>query len=233
MTARRLTAKRVRELLDYDPKTGEFRWRPRPNNPAANARLAGKLAGHEADGYWRIRFDGHNHAAARLAWLWMKGWLPKGDVDHRDGNGLNNRWDNLRASTKAQNNQNLKRAPSSKGHPTGCTWLEHRQKWQVYIGVDGKRVFVGHFGTRDAAARAYLDAAAELHRDFSFTERPRLVFQNPHRVSRSGGPHERAPQSRPNRGDLAHSLNRRSFDQLALPLPPRSDWPSGEPLALS
>jgi hypothetical protein len=37
-----------------------------PDNPAANARLAGKLAGHEAEGYWRIRFDGLNHAARRL-----------------------------------------------------------------------------------------------------------------------------------------------------------------------
>jgi hypothetical protein len=168
----RLTARRVRELLEYDRETGEFTWKPRPGNPALTARIAGKRAGHEADGYWRIRFDRRNHAAHRLAWLWVKGWLPKGDVDHWDGDGLNNRWGNLRASTKTENNQNLKRAPSSKGYPTGCTWLEGRQKWQVYIGANGKRVFIGHFGTRDAAARAYRDAAAELHGDFSFTERP-------------------------------------------------------------
>jgi hypothetical protein len=172
MTARRLTAKRVRELLEYTPETGEFRWRPRPGNPALTARIAGKLAGHEADGYWRIRFEGRNHAAHRLAWLYVKGWVPKGDVDHWDGNGLNNRWNNLRATTKAQNCQNLKRQPSAHDYPTGCTWLSSRQKWQVYIGAHGKRIFIGHFASRDAAARAYLDAAAELHGEFAFTARP-------------------------------------------------------------
>jgi hypothetical protein len=82
----------------------------------------------------------------------MKGWLPKGDVDHRDGNRLNNHWVNLRAATKAQNCQNLKRPASSKGYPPGCVWLESRQKWQVYIGVNGKRVFIGLFASRGAAA---------------------------------------------------------------------------------
>lgn len=172
MTKRHPTAKRVRELLHYEPAIGEFHWQPRPGNPALTARIAGKLAGHSAGGYWRIRFDNRNHAAHRLAWLWMKGWLPKGDIDHRDGDGLNNRFDNLRASTKAENNQNLKRAPSAKGYPTGCVWLPARQKWQVYIGANGKRVFIGLFSSRALAANAYRDAAAELHRDFSFTERP-------------------------------------------------------------
>jgi HNH endonuclease len=169
----RLTAKRLRSLLSYNRDTGEFHWLPRPDNPALSARIAGKLAGHNAGDYWRIRIDGRNYAAHRLAWLYVKGWHAPSDVDHWDGNGLNNRWTNLRACTsKAQNCQNLKRTPSSKGSPTGCTWLARRQKWQVYIGANGKRVFVGLFPSRETAERAYLDAAAELHGAYSFTERP-------------------------------------------------------------
>jgi hypothetical protein len=168
MTRRDLTGKRLRELLNYDPKTGEFHWLPRPGNPAAS-----KLAGHEADGYWRIRFDGRNHAAARLAWLYVKGRLPKGDVDHRDGNGLNNRIDNLRACrTKAQNRQNQKMPQRQSSHPVGCCWIEGRRKWQVYIGANRKRVFVGLFDSHASAERAYRDAAAELHGEFSVTARP-------------------------------------------------------------
>jgi hypothetical protein len=60
----KLTASRVRELLHYNPDTGEFHWLPRPANPALSARIAGKRAGHEANGYWRTRFDGRNHAVA-------------------------------------------------------------------------------------------------------------------------------------------------------------------------
>jgi hypothetical protein len=95
--------------------------------------------------------------------------MPKGDVDHRDGNGLNNRLDNLRTcTTKAQNRQNQK-MPQRNSHPVGCCW---RRKWQVYIGANRKRIFVGLFDSRDAAERAYLDAAAELHGGFSITQRP-------------------------------------------------------------
>jgi len=173
MSRTKLTASRVRELLDYDPDTGEFRWRPRLNNPQFNARLAGKIAGHEEEGYWRIRFDGRNHAAARLAWLYMKGWLPKSDVDHRDGNGLNNRFANLRACTTKSQNRVNQRMPQQRGsHPVGCCWIESRKKWQVYIGANRQRIFVGLFDSRAAAERAYLDAAAELHGRFSVTARP-------------------------------------------------------------
>jgi HNH endonuclease len=168
----RLTAKRLRGLLSYNLDTGEFHWLPRADNPALSARIAGKLAGHDAGGYWRIRIDGRNYAAHRLAWLYVKGWHAPSDVDHRDGNGLNNRWTNLRPATKSQNNSNLKRAPSSKGHPPGCFWRESLHRWQVYIGVNGKRVFLGNFRSKGAAARAYRDAAAESHGAYSFTERP-------------------------------------------------------------
>jgi len=96
VTARpKLTQARVKELLTYSPETGEFHWLPRDDNPAASARIVGKLAGHRAGKYWRIRFDGRNHMAHRLAFLYAHGWHPKGDVDHRDGNGLNNWIDTL------------------------------------------------------------------------------------------------------------------------------------------
>jgi len=88
MTRQNLTVEQLKAVLDYAPATGEFRWRPRSNNPALTARIAGKIAGHRAGNYWRIRFDGRNHAADRLAWLYVHGRLPKGDVDHRDGDGL-------------------------------------------------------------------------------------------------------------------------------------------------
>jgi hypothetical protein len=58
-----LTAARLRELLDYDPATGVFTWRsPRPSR------------------YQLISVDGWTYQASRLAWLWMTGSWPKGQI---------------------------------------------------------------------------------------------------------------------------------------------------------
>jgi hypothetical protein len=56
MTRRKLTAKRVRELLDCDPEAGTLRWKERPRNPSFNAQWAGKLAGSldPSNGYLRL-----------------------------------------------------------------------------------------------------------------------------------------------------------------------------------
>jgi len=62
-------------------------------------------------------------------------------------------------------------AAQLEGPSTRLLLIASRRKWQVYIGANRKRIFVGLFDSRDAAERAYRDAAAELHGQFSFTER--------------------------------------------------------------
>jgi hypothetical protein len=69
-----LTAKRLREVLDYFPGTGEFRWKVRASNRTKIGAIAG--SGHR-DGYVSIRIDGVDHFAARLAVLWMTGSIPQ------------------------------------------------------------------------------------------------------------------------------------------------------------
>jgi hypothetical protein len=177
MTAPRrhkLTAKRVRELLDCDPETGALRWRERPGATSFNTRLACKLAGIYCprDGYWRVRIDGRLYLSHRVVFLHVKGFWPPATLDHRDGNRQNNALDNLRPASIHQNNMNLSRPRNKKAHPRGCWQDPKTGRWQVHIQAYGKRVCVGWFATEEAAARAYLDAAAQLHGDFSFTERP-------------------------------------------------------------
>jgi hypothetical protein len=60
MSAQRLTAARVRELLDCDPSTGTLRWRERPGNPSFNAQWAGRIAGKidPSNGYLRLMIHG-------------------------------------------------------------------------------------------------------------------------------------------------------------------------------
>jgi hypothetical protein len=89
--------------------------------------------------------------------------FPKGmDVDHRDGNGLDNRRSNLRVCTHAKNiaNQKLSRANTS-GYK-GVSWDKKRGAWEAHIKYDQKKRFLGYFDDKADAARAYNAKAAEV-----------------------------------------------------------------------
>src|SRR5215469_7546865 len=117
MTARKLNAARVRELLNCNPATGQLWWKERPGNPSFNAQFAGKLAG-KADpstGYLRLMIDGTHQYVHRMVWLHTKGRLPRSDLDHIDGDKTNCAISNLRVATRTQNNAN--RRPPSRRTP--------------------------------------------------------------------------------------------------------------------
>ena len=84
-------------------------------------------------------------------------------IDHRDGNGLNNRHTNLRPATDSQNQAN-KRKPKNGVTPSfkGVFWHGRDMKWAARIRVNGKRKYLGYFHSEVEAARAY-DAVALLH----------------------------------------------------------------------
>jgi len=173
----KLTAKRVRKLMDHNPETGTLTWKARPGVPRQwNTRYAGKPAGclRKRDGYLTVRIDGAGYLAHRLVFLHQKGYWPPATLDHINGvrAGAGNALSNLRPASIHQNNMNLSRPRNKKAHPRGC-WRDPKSgRWQVHIQAYGKRVCVGWFNTEEAAARAYLDAAAELHGEFAFTARP-------------------------------------------------------------
>lgn len=98
MKEQTLTAERARELLDYDPRTGEFRWKVWNGG---GGKAVGDTAGTMTDpGYIKIRIEGQGYFAHRLAWLWMTGSWPERFIIHRDNDKANNAWANLRPVAK-------------------------------------------------------------------------------------------------------------------------------------
>jgi hypothetical protein len=95
----------------------------------------------------------------------IMGAAPDVLVDHRDGNGLNNRRStNLRLATQSQNQWNKR--PVKEYAPKGVTWCKCKQKWRAHIAVHGKLRSLGRFSTKEAAADAYAKASAALHGQF-------------------------------------------------------------------
>ena len=90
-----LTAEYVRKLLIYNPDTGEF-------TRYHNGTRADYFSRHR----WLldvVKIDGKNYPAHRIAWLIQTGEWPKEQIDHRDMDRANNKWDNLREATHGQN----------------------------------------------------------------------------------------------------------------------------------
>jgi hypothetical protein len=152
-----LTVKRLREVLDYDPSTGVFRWTDR-----APIRSRGKFAGTvNGKGYVMIGLDHTRHQAHRLAWFHYYGEWPAGDLDHRDRVSTNNAIDNLRQATDSENNRNRVLPRRAGGTAKGITLVKRTGKYQAQIRANNKTIYLGVYDSPDAARAAYVAAAIE------------------------------------------------------------------------
>lgn len=159
----------VAQWLNYDPETGAFTWLK-----SRGGRLAGSKAGHVQSFdhgrsyYLCIRFDGRLWKATHLAWVLMTGTLPAEIVDHKNGDTLDDRWDNLREATASQNMHNAKRRKDNNSGCKGVSWCKWTNKWVARIRQpQGKYLNLGRFANRDHAKSAYDAAAARLFGEFA------------------------------------------------------------------
>lgn len=86
------------------------------------------------------------------------------DVDHVNGNGLDNRRENIRLATDQQNNWNSGIKKHSTNKYKGI--YKHGHNWKAEIRVSGKHIPLGHFPTQFEAANAYNEAAKKFHGEF-------------------------------------------------------------------
>lgn len=144
------TLDELKNVLHYDPKTGNFYWKIKNNR-----RNPGDIAGCLMDGYVSIQHAGIAYRANRLAWWFMTGKLPspKLVIEHHDANPANNRWDNLKMVTNAENmrNPNDKLTASNTSGHRGVCWRANRNKWQASIKVNGRLIHRGTFDTIEEA----------------------------------------------------------------------------------
>ena len=160
-----LTVRRLRQLLSYDPLTGEFRWLVvAANHRPRIGQIAGCINGH---GYRHIQIGRTRYDAHRLAFLYMTGKFPDLQVDHADGDRSNNRWSNLREASGSQNNANARQLRSNTSGYKGVSWLSRRKRWRSLIMVNGRQIYLGSYDCPQEAHAAYLDAAIKYFGAFA------------------------------------------------------------------
>jgi hypothetical protein len=156
----------IRENITYNPKTGDMFW----SKPARGRRTTKACGSKHTMGYRQlcITVDSVSHRilAHRVCWMLHYGEWPENQIDHINGDRSDNRIENLRDVSQAQNQMNKPKFRTRKQN-SGPT-ITHPK----YIGVDrmkgGRwraicaRQYIGMFDTPEEAARAR-DAAAKAH----------------------------------------------------------------------
>ena len=148
-----LTVERLREVLRYDPKTGEFAWIEPKNGRRAKVGCVQFENGRPR--YIKIEVDAKKCRAHILAWMLMTGARPVRLIDHINQDPTDNRWVNLRLGTKRLNSLNHRLYANNKSGATGVHWCNTRRKW---IAKTHRR-YLGQFDTKDEAIQI-----AQLHR---------------------------------------------------------------------
>lgn len=163
-----LTHTRLREVLEYDPATGSFRWKQRLSNRIAIGDEAGVL--NKTIGYRQISIDGADFWAHRLAWFYVSGGWPSESIDHIDGDQGNNRLMNLREATHAQNMHNARGHAGHSSRFKGVSYSndpKRRKRWVAQIMTDGRKRCIGRFATEEEARCAYNAAAVSERGEFA------------------------------------------------------------------
>ena len=173
----------IRQLLRYEPDTGKLFWLERPLPTSGTKRhvlgFNTKYAGKEALSYIGIHgykcgnLMGKGQLAHRIAWVIYYGEWPS-EVDHIDGDRSNNRIDNLRCVTHAQNMANSAPARGSSSKYLGVYYDCSRALWAAEITKDYRKKYIGRYKTQEEAALAYDEAAIKIHGRYA-----RLNFSKP------------------------------------------------------
>jgi len=155
----------LEKVLRYDANTGLLYW----TTYIYTIKKPGDLAGHQnASGYIEIRFDRKNYQGHRVAWYLHTGEDPGIlQVEHIDTNRTNNKIDNLRLASSAQNSWNKGKKTCTTSKYKGVAFYARYRKWISQIRANGKTTHLGYFTDELEAHRTYCLAAMEMHGEFA------------------------------------------------------------------
>jgi hypothetical protein len=169
---KKLTLKRLLEVLEIYPEKGKCYWKSTTNRRIKIGSRAGTIHKNRSKGiYYRIiGIDGKHYREHILIWFFVHKKWPSRDLDHKNMDGLDNRYKNLRLATKTQNNVNkIKQVNNTSGFK-GVHWNKRDKKWIARIGYKGKRICSKGYDDPYVAYLWYCKMHKKLFGEFSRTK---------------------------------------------------------------
>ena len=159
-----LTQQYVSELFSY--REGKLFWRVSRSHKIRIGDEAGYT--RKDNGRRIVSVDGKLMYTHRLVFLLHNGWLPD-EIDHKDNDASNNRIENLRAATRAENQWNTRKRADNSSGVKNVVWYAPTKRWTAQIRVNGQRKRLGYFRNIEDAAAAVNAAQKAMHGTFANT----------------------------------------------------------------
>lgn len=159
----------VTSRLSIDPISGTAVWidATKHHAPLNGANAGTPRANHSGKRYWYIKIDNKAYKRSHLMFLVTHGRWPQHQIDHIDGNSLNDKASNLREATATQNAWNHKRRAKKSSLPMGVRLMPQSGRFQARIACEKKVMHLGTYATPDEAHKVYLEKRKELFGDFA------------------------------------------------------------------
>lgn len=156
-----LTKEYFDDVLEY--REGNLFWKVAVGR---RVRVGDPVGNDTGDGHLQFQIKGVNCYVHRVIFLMHHGYLPK-QVDHKNNIVSDNRIENLREATHAENVRNCKIKCTNTSGVKGVFWSKRSGKWRVQICVNRKKKHLGYYDDLELAELVAIEAREKYHGEFA------------------------------------------------------------------